>query len=135
MLNSAGNSKNYKLVTENGGKGVLIEPSCSLSRSSCGFGDAGAFKGIFVRDLRTLVDIAPASKDKYESKYDTFFKTQAHAIEADDTAVVQYPFNPNTYHFFGMFWTGPKGPRNPVTTGTQASALEALVASLDLPKP
>ncbi len=65
---------------------------------------AQSFKGIFVRDLTMMAVIA---------------KTTAY--EAKDT---------NSHHQLGVFWAGPIADR---TSWSQASALDALVASLKLP--
>lgn len=107
-------------------KGVLTEPSCQPGEN-CGTGDEGAFKGIFVRDLKMLAEIAPANQDKYLSKYNSFFAAQAASIEKNDTTIIHIPPTNITLHLFGMFWNGP---RNPIGSDTQESALEALVASL-----
>ena len=77
--------------------------------------DILAFKGIFVRDLKVLAVTAGTSR------YNSFFRAQAKAIESRDT---------DSNHDLGMFWSGPVAD---VTSATQASAADALVASLDLP--
>jgi hypothetical protein len=95
--------------------GVLHEP-CAGAR--CGDNDGGAaesFKGIFVRGLKVLAVTAKTSQ------FNSFFRTQARAIEARDT---------NKSHQLGMFWTGPVTDR---TSYAQASAEDALVATLKLP--
>jgi predicted alpha-1,6-mannanase (GH76 family) len=95
--------------------GVLAEP---CERSSCvGRLDANteAFKGIFITDLRVLAVIAGTGQ------FNSFFSTQAQAIEAHDTS---------SHHEFGMFWTGPV---RRVSPASQASALDALVAAVRLP--
>lgn len=53
--------------------------------------------------------------------YNSFFTKQEQSIEAKDT---------NTHHQLGMFWAGPIAD---LTSYIQASALDALVASLKLP--
>jgi predicted alpha-1,6-mannanase (GH76 family) len=105
---------------------VLTEPSCQPGEN-CGAGDEGAFKGIFVRDLKMLAEIAPANQDKYLSKYNSFFAAQAASIEKNDTTIIHIPPTNITLHLFGMFWNGP---HNPIGSDTHESALEALVASL-----
>ncbi len=88
-------------------KGVLTEPACK------GCTGAQSFKGIFVRDLKVLAVTAKTPA------YNSFFKKQAQSIEARDT---------NSHHQLGEFWAGPI--RN-LTSWSQASALDALVASLN----
>jgi hypothetical protein len=90
--------------------GVLVEPC----EPSCG-PDGPSFKGIFVRDLRTLASTAGTSK------YESFFQAQAASIEAHDTS---------SGNQFGLVWAGPVGSP---TTSTQASAEAALVAALGPP--
>lgn len=101
--------------------GVLNEPTDPLFSSTCCLADGAAFKGIFVRDLKTLAVIADTTQ------YNNFFKTQSNAIEDVDTTEV-----PGTSHYrwFGFHWTGPPEPYN---TATQASGLDALVAALPRP--
>ena len=111
IANAATNPKN-KLVVNN----VLTEPTCKPGKN-CG-GDAESFKGIFVRNLKVLAVIANTTR------YNKFFIAQAQSIEKKDTA--SHPANR-----LGMFWAGPL---EDLTTYSQASALDALVASLDLPK-
>lgn len=135
--------------------GVLIEPQDNPAFSpACCLGDGAAFKGIFVRDLRMLDDtVATAAKtDKkanqctaaYHDKsynqcttmYNDFFTTQACSIEANDTSSVNVNSigpggqNVQQYSFLGDHWTGPNAPQD-VTT--QVSAVEALVAAVNLP--
>jgi predicted alpha-1,6-mannanase (GH76 family) len=95
--------------------GVLAEP---CERAGCaGRLDANtqAFKGIFVRDLKVLAVTARTAR------YNSFFSRQAQSIEAHDTG---------SHHEHGMSWAGPVGR---VTSSSQASALDALVASVKLP--
>jgi hypothetical protein len=96
-------------------RGVLAEPcehtACAIMLDN----DTLAFKGIFVRDLKVLAVTARTSE------FNAFFVTQARSIEASDTS---------GYHQHGMFWVGPVGH---VSSATEASAVDALVASLNLP--
>ncbi len=125
VLNSAHNAASNKLVTKNGGQGVLIEAdsSCPATGTSCATGDGAAFKGIFVRDLKVLAVIAKTTQ------YNTFFKTQASSIDAHDTTNVT--ISHVHYRWFGFHWNGPP---KPYAIATETSALEALIAALDLPK-
>jgi predicted alpha-1,6-mannanase (GH76 family) len=138
----------YKITTSFVVKGgVLTEPTCQPA-APCGTGDEGAFKGIFVRDLRTLDNLlatlppdnqctATYNGKKYShctSMYNDFLTTQAMSIASKDVAVTHgLPAPPwvwFTYHWFGMFWGGPSSPHAVVT---HVSGLEALVAALRLP--
>jgi predicted alpha-1,6-mannanase (GH76 family) len=110
-------------------QGVLNEPTCKIGSTTCG-GDAQSFKGIFVRGLKTLNEIAPSSKNKYRASYNKFFATQARCIETKDT--VRITTIPPARDFFGMFWGGPT-KSGTYSTYTTASGLDALVAALGLP--
>jgi len=95
--------------------GVLTEPCQDGSCGSSLDADTLSFKGIFVRDLKVLAVTAGTAQ------FNAFFIAQARSIEARDTS---------KNHQLGMFWSGPIAD---VTASSQASALDALVASLDLP--
>jgi predicted alpha-1,6-mannanase (GH76 family) len=96
-------------------RGVLTEP-CTTDACADRFGTpAQSFKGIFVSDLKVLAVTARTSK------FNSFFSAQARSIETHDT---------DAQHQFGVYWAGPIAG---VTSFSQASALEALVASVDLP--
>lgn len=117
--------------------GVLTDPTCQPTLSCGDHGDGGEFKGIFVRDLRTLDDViaskntpktansgtqctATYDKKKYTqctNMYNNFLTTQACSVEANDTlAVTNAPgFLPPLdamfpADFFGPFWAGPLRP-------------------------
>ncbi|HVB45733.1 MAG TPA: glycoside hydrolase family 76 protein [Streptosporangiaceae bacterium] len=95
--------------------GVLHEP---CTGSGCGNntgGDAQSFKGIFVRGLKVLAVTARTTQ------FSAFFKKQARSIETRDT---------NRFHQLGFRWGGPIVF---LTSYSQASALDAIVASLKLP--
>jgi hypothetical protein len=95
--------------------GVLAEP---CERGGCTDRidtNTQSFKGIFVRDLKVLADTAGTGQ------FNSFFTRQAHAIEAHDTG---------SRHELGMFWAGPVGR---VSSSSQASAVDALLASVRLP--
>jgi hypothetical protein len=85
-------------------------------------GDEQSFKGIFVRDLKMLSTIASLSR------YNTFFYIQGTSVRDRDAAAGDK---------FGLVWAGPRptcpardGSRNPCSSATQASAVDALVADL-----
>ena len=90
--------------------GVLREP---CEPSSCDT-DQRSFKGIFARGLKALAAVAGTTR------YASFFENQARSIEAKDT---------NANHQLGLAWAGPV---NTLTPNTQASAEDAIVASLGL---
>jgi hypothetical protein len=95
--------------------GVLTEPCQGAGCAARLDRDTQAFKGIFVQDLKVLAVTAGTSQ------FNAFFSKQARSIDADDAT---------DSHSFGMSWSGPAGD---VSSATQASALDALVAALDLP--
>jgi Glycosyl hydrolase family 76 len=95
--------------------GVLTEP-CTTDACADRFGTpAQSFKGIFVSDLKVLAVTAGTSQ------FNGFFSTQARSIEARDTGA---------HHQFGVYWAGPIAG---ATSSSQASALQALVAAVNLP--
>jgi predicted alpha-1,6-mannanase (GH76 family) len=91
--------------------GVLHEPC----EPNCG-GDGSQFKGIFVRNLRSLDEVAPLPK------YGTFIVTNADIIWSG-------AHGPD-YHL-GLSWSAPFGEAN---ASTQSSAADALVAAAELEK-
>jgi predicted alpha-1,6-mannanase (GH76 family) len=95
--------------------GVLTEPCRGPGCTARLDRDTQAFKGIFVQDLKVLAVTARTSE------FNAFFRKQARAIDADDTTQSDA---------LGMSWAGPGAE---VSSATQASALDALVAALDLP--
>jgi predicted alpha-1,6-mannanase (GH76 family) len=96
-------------------RGVLTEPCRGAGCAARLDRDTQAFKGIFVQDLKVLAVTAGTSQ------FNAFFSKQARSIDADDAT---------ESHDFGMSWSGPAAE---VSSATQASALDALVAALDLP--
>jgi hypothetical protein len=95
--------------------GVLTEP-CTTDACADRFGTpAQSFKGIFVRDLKVLAVTARTSQ------FNSFIDAQARSIENRDGGA---------QHQFGVYWAGPMAG---VTSPSQASALDALVASVNLP--
>jgi predicted alpha-1,6-mannanase (GH76 family) len=95
--------------------GVLAEPCEHTACAAMLDNDTLAFKGIFVGDLKVLAVTARTTQ------FNAFFLRQARSIEARDTS---------NYRQHGMFWVGPVADVSPAS---EASALDALVASLDLP--
>jgi predicted alpha-1,6-mannanase (GH76 family) len=91
--------------------GILVEP---CEPSSCGT-DAESFKGIFVRSLRLLAHVA------HTSAYGSFFQAQAASIVAHDA---------NSGNHLGLQW---RGPLTGLTSWSQASAEDALIAALGPP--
>jgi predicted alpha-1,6-mannanase (GH76 family) len=96
-------------------RGVLTEPCAGAECGNDTGGNDQSFKGIFVQDLKVLAVTAKTSQ------FDSFFMAQARSIEASDTSAS---------HQLGMFWAGPVADRS---SAAQASAEDALVASLNLP--
>lgn len=86
--------------------GILHDPC----EPDCG-GDGIQFKGIFVRNLQAL------NAQVHDPAYGKFFAVNAQSIWENDRG----PGNT-----FGVTWSGPYAPGN---AGTQASALDALVAA------
>jgi predicted alpha-1,6-mannanase (GH76 family) len=95
--------------------GVLTEACVSAACAVLLDADSQSFKGIFVQDLKILAVTAKTRR------FNAFFTRQAHAIAAHDTAAG---------HRHGMSWTGPV---TDVTSFTQDSAVNALVAAVKLP--
>ncbi len=92
--------------------GVLTEPCQGDGCAARLDADTQAFKGIFVRDLKVLAVTARTTQ------FNSFFRLQAQVIQADDTS---------TSHDLGMSWAGPVAD---ISSASQASALDALVAAL-----
>ncbi|WP_410813383.1 glycoside hydrolase family 76 protein [Micromonospora sp. 067-2] len=88
--------------------GILTE---NCEPNNCG-ADGPAFKGIFIRGLRTLATAANTTA------YDGFIQTQANSIITRNT---------NSAGQHGLVWAGPV---QGVNYNTQASAAAALVAAL-----
>ncbi len=91
--------------------GILREP---CPQAGCGQnpGDVQSFKGIFTRDLKVLAVTARTSE------FNCFFEAQARSIEAHDTRAGRE---------LGFLW---RGPVLGLTSYSQASAVDALVAAL-----
>ncbi len=95
--------------------GVLTEPCQGADCAARLDTNTRSFKGIFVRDLEVLAVTARTSQ------FNAFFRRQAQSIEVHDTSSAVE---------LGMSWAGPLAD---VSAATQASALDALVASVKLP--
>ncbi len=91
--------------------GILHEPC----EPDCG-ADGSQFKGIFVRNLALLNRYAP------RKKYRKFILRNADSILRKDQT---------RGHALGLVWSGPPGKPN---ASTQSSALDALVAALEIDK-
>jgi predicted alpha-1,6-mannanase (GH76 family) len=95
--------------------GVLNEPCTSCDT------DQQSFKGIFVRGLKEL------SQALNTDEYASFFENQVNSIIPNDT---------NSGHQMGFLWQGPVSdpntPNDGITSYSQASAEDALVAGLSL---
>lgn len=91
--------------------GILHEPC----EPNCGE-DGSQFKGIFVRNLLSLDEVAP------QQQYEKFIDTNANSIWAGT--------QPPDYHF-GLIWAAPSGV---VNASTQSSALDVLVAATAISK-
>lgn len=92
-----------KLVDQQGVLHESCEPECG--------GDGIQFKGIFVRNLHSLEEIAP------DKRYEQFIYRNADSIWTHSRG-------PNNQ--LGIVWSGPFTPTN---AGSQASALDALLAA------
>ncbi|GHJ46913.1 hypothetical protein Cs7R123_42550 [Catellatospora sp. TT07R-123] len=91
-------------MTRNGVLTEACEPNCG--------NDGPAFKGIFVRSLRTLATAARSTA------YDGFLRTQSDSIIAKDT---------DSAWQHGLMWAGPV---QGISYVAQASAASALIAAL-----
>jgi hypothetical protein len=95
--------------------GVLAEPCEGTSCADRLDSNTQSFKGIFVQDLKVLAVTAGTTQ------FNAFLAAQAQSIEAHDTG---------TDHELGVFWAGPVAA---ISSSSQASALDALVAAVRLP--
>jgi predicted alpha-1,6-mannanase (GH76 family) len=97
------------------GRATLSEPCTTCGR------DLQSFKGIFVRGLKEL------SNALGTEQYASFFENQVNSIIPEDT---------NSGHQMGFLWQGPVSDpnsfNNGITSYSQASAEDALVAGLNL---
>lgn len=93
-------------------EGILVETDkCELKPGNCGK-DGQQFKGIFVRNLRYLNDVAP------HKEFRDFIIKNADSIWERDH---------NNENRLGVSWAGPYLP---ATGPTQSSALDAIVAAI-----
>ncbi|OAQ69023.1 glycosyl hydrolase [Pochonia chlamydosporia 170] len=92
--------------------GTLVETDkCELRTGHCGR-DGQQFKGIFIRNLRYLNDVAP------KQEFKDFIKRNADSIWAKDR---------NNENLLGVAWTGPYIA---ATGPSHSSALDAIVAAV-----
>jgi predicted alpha-1,6-mannanase (GH76 family) len=92
--------------------GILVEADqCELEAGNCGM-DGQQFKGVFIRNLRYLNDLAP--NDSFKS----FILRNAQSIWVNDR---------NSVNMLGVAWTGPYVA---ATGPSHSSALDALVAAI-----
>lgn len=92
--------------------GILVETDeCELKSGNCGT-DGQQFKGIFMRNLRYLWEVAP------EEEFKEFILKNARSIWENDRS---------SYDQLGIAWTGPYVK---ATGPTQSSALDVLVAAI-----
>ena len=114
LLSTAQGIANAAILKLNAG-GVLNEPG-----TTCGQ-DIQSFKGIYVRGLKEL------SNALNTQWYASFFENQVNSIIPNDT---------NSGHQMGFLWQGPVSDpqcfNNGITSYSQASAEDALVAGLSL---
>lgn len=93
-------------------QGILVETDkCELRQGNCGK-DGQQFKGIFVRNLRYLNDVAP------HQEFKDFIIRNADSIWKNDR---------DNQNRLGVAWTGPYVA---ATGPTQSSALDVLVAAI-----
>ena len=95
-------------------RGILHEP-CTGPGCGPNPGDVQSFKGIFTRDLKVLAVTARTRQ------FNSFFTSQARAVEDRDTDADSH---------LGFLWHGPIVG---VTPYSEASALDAVVAAINLP--
>jgi predicted alpha-1,6-mannanase (GH76 family) len=94
--------------------GILHEP-CTGTGCGPNPGDVQSFKGIFTRDLKVLAVTARTSQ------FNAFFTSQARSVEDRDS---------RAHRQLGFLWRGPIVGLSPYS---QASALDAVVAAINLP--
>ncbi|RFU77848.1 glycosyl hydrolase [Trichoderma arundinaceum] len=92
--------------------GILVEADqCELEPGNCGL-DGQQFKGVFIRNLRYLNDLAP------NNNFKNFILRNAQSIWNNDR---------NSNNMLGVAWTGPYVS---ATGPAHSSALDALVAAI-----
>jgi uncharacterized protein YyaL (SSP411 family) len=97
-------------------RGVLTEACEGAACAAMLDSNTQSFKGIFVQDLKVLAVTASTTR------FNRFFTRQARAIETHDTA---------KGHEHGMSWAGPVSD---VSSFSEDSAVDALVAAIRLPR-
>ncbi len=118
-LRDAKHTADAAIRTLSDAQGILHEPC----EPACG-ADGSQLKGIFVRNLAVLnqavLNLALLNQQRPGNRYGAFILANAASILAHD----QTP-----KHTLGLVWSGPPGQLN---ASTQSSALDALVAAIQL---
>lgn len=111
-LTTAANIANAAINALSNSNGILVEADqCELSSGNCGM-DGQQFKGVFIRNLRYLNDLAP------NSNFKNFILRNAQSIWNNDR---------NSNNQLGVAWAGPYVA---ATGPSHSSALDALVAAI-----
>lgn len=111
-LSTAATIANAAINALSNSNGILIEADqCELVAGNCGM-DGQQFKGVFVRNLRYLNDLAP------NDNFKKFILRNAQSIWNNDR---------NSNNMLGVAWTGPFVA---ATGPSHSSALDALVAAI-----
>ncbi|KAL7789059.1 glycosyl hydrolase family 76 domain-containing protein [Trichoderma ceciliae] len=111
-LTTAATIANAAINTLSNSNGVLVEADqCELEAGNCGM-DGQQFKGVFIRNLRYLNDLAP------NDNFQNFILRNAQSIWNNDR---------NSNNMLGVAWTGPYVS---ATGPSHSSALDALVAAI-----
>lgn len=108
-LREAARIANAAIRKLSGTHGILHEPC----EPNCG-ADGSQFKGIFMRNLALLY------RYRHKQRYRRFILRNA-------TSILRYDQSPS--HGLGLVWSGPPGVAN---ASTQSSAMDALVAALQV---
>ena len=123
------------IIKENSENDILRE-YCDWD-NQCNHDDDGKlFKGIFVRNLRYLMDVSNTTKRQYYQKWlqtnmDSALKN-AQCQETTSNCSVMYPDgpskNPTTGPLYTTSWTGPYNTSNVIS---QTSVLDLFIAAID----
>lgn len=111
-LTTAAAIANAAINTLSNSNGILVEADqCELSSGNCGL-DGQQFKGVFIRNLRYLNDLAP------NDNFKNFILRNAQSVWNNDR---------NSANMLGVAWAGPYVA---ATGPSHSSALDALVAAI-----
>jgi predicted alpha-1,6-mannanase (GH76 family) len=111
-LTTAATIANAAINSLSNSNGVLVEADqCELASGNCGL-DGQQFKGVFIRNLRYLNDLAP------NDNFKNFILRNAQSIWNNDR---------NSANMLGVAWAGPYVA---ATGPSHSSALDALVAAI-----